>query len=107
MPFYVVEQRGVPGKRLVEADKPASALNHVIADSFTCKKVDGRELLDAAKECVVEIAGGPKEEPEEQKTEPVYNNVDPEDRKVVEERDPDRLRDDLNDPARINPDDDE
>ena len=64
MPFYLIEQKGVPGKRLVEAGKPATALEHVIGDSFTVTKVDGRALLDAAKECEVEVAGAPDPEPE-------------------------------------------
>lgn len=66
MPFYVVEQKGVPGKRLVEADKPAGALNHVVENQFDVKRVDGRELIDAWQECGgAERAGGPLPEPEE------------------------------------------
>lgn len=55
--FYLVEQRGVPGARLVEAERPASAINHVIDGAFSAKRVDGRELLDAAKDYEVEVAG--------------------------------------------------
>lgn len=55
--FYLVEQRGVPGARLVEAERPASAINHVIDGAFSAKRVDGRELLDASKLYEVEIAG--------------------------------------------------
>lgn len=55
--FYLVEQRGVPGARLIEAERPASAINHVIDGAFSAKRVDGRELLDAAKLYEVEIAG--------------------------------------------------
>jgi|JI10StandDraft_1071094.scaffolds.fasta_scaffold599618_1 hypothetical protein len=61
MPFYTVEQKGVPGKRLIEAEKPAGAVNHVVEDQFIVKRVDGRELLDAWQECggQAERAGGP------------------------------------------------
>ena len=110
MPFYLIEQRGVPGKRLVEAEKPQGAINHVIADAFTCRKVDGRELLDAFKECGdAEVAGGPvvandpppvpaeTENPVEVKR--VDNPVDPEDTKPIVERDPDDARDMRDDPA--------
>ena len=55
--FYLVEQRGVPGARLIEAERPASAINHVVDDAFSAKRVDGRELLDAAKLYEVEVAG--------------------------------------------------
>ena len=103
MPIYVVEQRGVPGKRLVEAEKPQGAINHVIADAFTCRKVDGRELLEAFKECGdLEVAGGPVAtvEPEEQpETVRVENDVDPDDSKPVVEKDPDDARDLRDDPA--------
>lgn len=89
-PFYVVEQNGVPGKRLVEADKPAGALNHVVENQFEVKRVDGRDLIDAWQECGgAERAGGPL--PEEK-------NDDGGDGK--EELDPDRLREDQQDPAR-------
>jgi len=79
-PFYTVEQTGVPGVRLVEADKPAQALHHVIEDTFTVKKVDGAELLAAAKQAEPEVAGkakkadpaepqsGEGEEPEQSET---------------------------------------
>lgn len=64
MPFYKVEQRGVPGLRLVEADTPAQARNHVVNGAFTTTKVEGRDLIDAAKEHTIEIAGEkPKDEP--------------------------------------------
>ena len=103
-PFYVVEQRGVPGMRLVEAEKPQGAINHVIADAFTCRKVDGRELLDAFKKCGdAEVAGGPVVSndpvpvPVEEKR--VDNPVDPEDTKPIVERDPDDARDMRDDPA--------
>lgn len=62
MPFYKIEQRGVPGLRLVEADTPAQARNHVVNGAFTTTKVDGRELIDAAKEHPIEIAGEKEEE---------------------------------------------
>lgn len=55
--FYLIEQRGVPGARLIEAERPAGAINHVVDGAFTAKRVDGRELLDAAKLYEVEIAG--------------------------------------------------
>lgn len=55
--FYIVEQRGVPGARLIEAERPASAINHVTEGAFTVKRVDGRDLLDAAKLYEVEVAG--------------------------------------------------
>lgn len=57
MPIYLVEQKGVPGARLIEAEKPAGAINHVIDSSFTAKRLDGRELLDAAKLYDLEVAG--------------------------------------------------
>jgi len=47
----------VPGARLIEAERPASAINHVIDGAFSAKRVDGRELLDAAKLYEVEVAG--------------------------------------------------
>ena len=65
MPFYLVKDKESGAKRLVEADKPQGALNHVIGTRFDCDRVDGRELLDAAKECEVEVAGGPLPEPDE------------------------------------------
>jgi hypothetical protein len=68
MPFYLVEQKGVPGARLIEADKPAGAINHVVGDTFSAKRVEGRELLDAAKNYDVEVAGDNK--PSEPKPEP-------------------------------------
>lgn len=99
MPIYIVEQRGVPGKRLVEADKPQGAINHVISDAFTCRKVDGRELIDAFKECgELEVAGGPIAQPEPESVR-VDNDVDPDDSKVVVEPDPDDARDLRDDPA--------
>lgn len=101
MPIYIVEQRGVPGKRLVEADKPQGAINHVISDAFTCRKVDGRELIDAFKECGdLEVAGGPILQPEaEPETVRVDNPVDPDDSKPIVEPDPDDARDLRDDPA--------
>ena len=80
MPFYIVKQAGVEGQRLVEADKPAGALNHVIGDSFTATKVDGRELIDAAEaakdtEYGVEIAGVTK--PAENGSEPAGSEGEP------------------------------
>ncbi|WP_375188468.1 hypothetical protein [Sphingobium yanoikuyae] len=64
MPFYLVEQKGVPGVRFVEADKPATAINHVVGDSFSCTRVDGRDLVNAARQYECELAGGPKASPE-------------------------------------------
>lgn len=55
--FYFVEQRGVPGARLIEAERPASAINHVVDGAFSAKRVDGRELIDASKLYEVEVAG--------------------------------------------------
>ena len=69
MPFYLVEQKGVPGARLVEADKPAGALNHVIEDTFDVKRVDGRELLEAAKQYEAEVAGVKPKEPDDSEDE--------------------------------------
>ncbi len=87
MPFYTVEQKGVPGKRLIEAEKPAGAVNHVVEDQFIVKRVDGRELLDAWQECggQAERAGGPVPDPgtpknndgEEPEKEPSSNENDP------------------------------
>lgn len=113
MPFYVVEQKGVPGKRLVEADKPASALSHVVQGSFTITKVDGRELLDAVMndKCVVEVAGGPKEPDPEPAADPATDPapvdppVDPEPNGDDPAILPGGGRVDLNDPPRVNPDD--
>lgn len=108
MPIYIVEQRGVPGKRLVEADKPQGAINHVISDAFTCRKVDGRELIDAFKECGdLEVAGGPILQPDQEPAltngqpavERVDNPVDPDDHKPIVEQDPDDARDRRDDPA--------
>jgi hypothetical protein len=56
MPFYLVTQKGIPGGRLIESEKPQGALQHVIADQFEVKRVDGRELLDAAKQYEPESA---------------------------------------------------
>lgn len=76
-PFYVVEQNGVPGKRLVEADKPAGALNHVVENQFEVKRVDGRDLIDAWQECGgAERAGGPLPEPEPKENEGNSSNGD-------------------------------
>lgn len=47
----------MPGARLIEAERPASAVNHVVDGAFSAKRVEGRELLDAAKLYEVEIAG--------------------------------------------------
>jgi len=109
MPIYIVEQRGVPGKRLVEADKPQGAINHVISDAFTCRKVDGRELIDAFKECGdLEVAGGPILQPEPEPAltngqpcgeQRVDNAVDPDDSKPIVEPDPDAARDLRAEPA--------
>ncbi len=66
MPIYLVEQKGIPGARLVDAEKPQGAINHVVDSLFTCKRVDGRQLLDVAKLYELETAGAPKEEPEPQ-----------------------------------------
>lgn len=105
MPFYLIEQRGIPGERLVEAEKPQTALNHIIEDSFTVRRVTDRELIDAAKRCEVEVAGAPKVEPEPAMTngqpavERVQNDVDPDDYKPIVERDPDAARDLRDDPA--------
>lgn len=57
MPIYLVTQKGVPGERLVEADKPQQALNYVIGSSFETKRIDGRELVDKAKTIDIEVAG--------------------------------------------------
>lgn len=77
MPFYIVEQKGVPGKRLVEADKPAGALNHVVENQFEVKRVDGRDLIDAWQECGgAERAGGPLPEPEPKENEGNSSNGD-------------------------------
>lgn len=67
MPFYLVEQKGVPGARLVEAEKPAGAINHVIGSTFTAKRLQDRDLIDAARTYDVEVAGAPVLEPEEPK----------------------------------------
>lgn len=101
MPFYTVEQKGVPGIRLVEAPRADSALKHVVEDAFTVVQVDGRALLDAAKAVNnnIEIAGAPRESVEPPKgpadasggspgvdlnDEP---RVDPEQAEVIEEDD--------------------
>ena len=55
--FYLIEQRGVPGARLVEADTPAKAKGHVVDGAFTVTRLEGRALIEAAKEHEVEIAG--------------------------------------------------
>lgn len=99
MPFYLIEQRGVPGRRLVEAEKPQTALNHVIEDAFTVKRVTDRELVDAAKELEIEVAGAPKVEPEPEQEKRVDNPVDPDDTQPIVERDPDDARDDAQDKA--------
>lgn len=68
MPFYLVTQKGVPGGRLVEADKPGQALQFVIAQTFDAKRVDGRELLEAAREYEPECVNTtqPKDDTSEQ-----------------------------------------
>lgn len=106
LPFYLIEQRGIPGERLVEAEKPQTALNHIIDDSFTVRRVTDRELIDAAKRCEVEVAGAPKLEPEPALTngqscgeQRVDNPVDPDDSKPIVEPDPDDARDLRDDPA--------
>ena len=94
MPFYLIEQRGVPGDRLVEAARKDSALKHVIEDAFTVTEVDGRALLDAAKRCEIEIAGvKPAAEPEPEIL-PGGGRVD-----GVGAPDPDAQRDDAQDRA--------
>ena len=67
MPIYSVTQTGSLGlPRMVEATKPAEALNHVIADTFVVERVDGRDLIELTKAGVaLETAGeAPNEEPE-------------------------------------------
>ena len=65
MPFYLVTQKGVPGGRLVEAEKPGQALQYVIGTQFDTRRVDGRELLDAAKLYEPESAtAAPEEKPD-------------------------------------------
>mgnify|MGYP000846789746 CR=1 FL=1 len=98
MPFYLIEQRGIPGERLVEAEKPQTALNHIIEDSFTVRRVTDRELVDAAKRCEIEVAGAPKVDPEPEPAR-VDNPVDPDDSKPIVEPDPDAARDLRDDPA--------
>jgi hypothetical protein len=98
MPFYLIEQRGIPGERLVEAEKPQTALNHIIEDSFTVRRVTDRELVDAAKRCEIEVAGAPKVDPEPESAR-VDNPVDPDDSKPIVEPDPDAARDLRDDPA--------
>lgn len=111
MPIYLVEQRGVPGGRLVEATKPASAIEHVVQDCFICKRIDGRDLIEAARKYELEVAGAPKEAPEPDADDSaadaawvrVHNDVDPDDTKPVAEPDPDALRDLRDDPAAPGP----
>lgn len=107
MPFYLIEQRGVPGERLVEAEKPQTALNHVIENAFTVRRVSDRDLIEAAKRCDIEVAGAPKVEPDpapvltngQPVVERVQNDVDPDDAKQIVEPDPDAARDKRDDPA--------
>lgn len=66
MPFYIITLKGVPGFRLVEADKPQQARDHVIADMIEVKRVENRELIDAAKQVEPEVAGLPQAHTEKQ-----------------------------------------
>ncbi len=73
MPFYIITLKGVPGFRLVEADKPQQARDHVIADMIEVKRVENRELIDAAKQVEPEVAGLPQAHPETEKQEEAGN----------------------------------
>lgn len=104
MPFYKVEQKGVPGIRLVEAPRADSALKHVVEDAFEVTQVDGRALLDAAKAVNnnIEIAGAPREAPEPAGNQPDSNEGDVNEERIVQSE-----GDDLNDPVRENPEDED